>query len=165
MIEQSTGWKRNAATIAGILLGLIFLVSGGWKVLSPFKTGEVLEQAQVPGGFGVLGAVSLGTIELFTAFLLFVPRFRRWGGLLGSALMVFFISWVGYYYHVLLGRDCGCFPLIKRAVGPNFFIGDSIMLLLGLLAFAWSPRVLNLRVPAVAFAGLVMFAGVSFGVN
>ncbi len=91
MQEATATRNRTAATVAAILLGLIFLVSGGWKILSPFKTGELLEQAQVPAGLGVLGAASLGTVELFAAFLLFVPRFRRWGGLLGSALLVFFM--------------------------------------------------------------------------
>src|SRR5690242_14363886 len=100
----NTGWKRTAAMVCAILLGIIFVVSGGWKVLSPFQTGEVLEQAQVPAGLGVLGAVVLGTVELFAAFLLFTPRFRRWGGALGSLLLIFFIGWIAYYYPVLVGR-------------------------------------------------------------
>jgi hypothetical protein len=157
--------QRRLATVSAILLGIILLVSGAWKVLSPFKTGELLEQAQVPAGLGVLGAAALGTIELFAAFLLFHPRFRRWGGLLGSALMIFFIGWIGYYYPVLVGRECSCFPLIKRTVGPGFFIGDGVMLLLGLAAFGWSPKVRTFRIPAVAFTALVMLAGISFGAN
>ncbi len=165
MLENTAGWKRTAGTVAAIVLGLIFVVSGGWKVLSPFKTGELLEQAQVPAGLGVLGAASLGTVELFAAFLLFTPRFRRWGGLLGSALMIFFMAWVGSFYHVLAGQECSCFPLIKRTVGPGFFVGDAVMLLLALAAFAWSPRVARFKVPAMAFAALVVFAVVSFGVN
>ncbi len=157
--------KRNVATIAAILLALVFVVSGGWKVLSPFQTGELLEQAQVPVGLGSLGAAALGTLELFAAFLLLVPRFRHWGGLLASALMIFFIGWVAYYYHVLVGRECSCFPLIKRTIGPGFFIGDGVMLLMGLTAFFWSPRIRAYRGAAVAFVSLVVLAGVSFGVN
>lgn len=159
------GWRRAIATIAAILLGIIFLGSGAWKVLMPFQTGELLEQAQVPAGLGVLGAAALGTLELTAAFLLFTPKFRRLGGALGSALLIFFIGWIAYYYHVLVGQECSCFPLIKRTVGPGFFIGDGVMLLLGVAAFAWSPRVRNLRIPAVVFAGLVVLAGLSFGVN
>lgn len=165
MTEEGVKWRRTVATIAAILLGLVFVISGAWKVLRPFQTGELLEQAQVPAGMGVLGAAALGTLELFTAFLLFVPRFRRWGGLLGSALIIFFICWVAYYYRVLVGHECNCFPIIKRTVGPGFFVGDAVMLALGLLAYAWSSRVASLRAPAVAFLGLVVFAGVSFGVN
>src|SRR5206468_3882458 len=75
-VRVQAGWKHIAATIGAVLLGVIFLVSGGWKVLSPFQTGELLEQAQVPGGWGPLGAATLGTLELFAALLLFTPRYR-----------------------------------------------------------------------------------------
>ena len=162
--EQAV-WKRRVAIVAAVLLGVIFLVSGGWKVLSPFKTGELLEQAKVPAGLGPLGAAALGTLELLAAALLFTPRLRRLGALLGSALMIFFICWIGFYYHSLIGRECSCFPLIKRTVGPGFFISDGIFLLLGLVAFAWSRRVENFRVPVIAFVALVIFAGSSFWVN
>ncbi|MBV9085267.1 MAG: hypothetical protein JOZ62_21530, partial [Acidobacteriaceae bacterium] len=90
-MEESRRGKQTAAAICGVLMGIVFLVSGGWKVLSPFKTGEVLEQAQVPAELAVIGAVALGTIELFAACLLFVPQFRRAGGFIASALMIFFI--------------------------------------------------------------------------
>ena len=158
-------WQRNISAIAAILLGLIFLVSGGWKVLSPFKTGELLEQAQVHGGWGAIGAAALGTIELFTAFLLFTPRFRRWGGVLGAGMLIFFMGWIGYYYNVLVGRECSCFPIIKRTVGPGFFVGDGIMLLLAIAAFAWSSRVKRIKIPAFALAGLIALAAISYGVN
>ena len=114
---------------------------------------------------GAYGASVLGTLELLAACMLFIPALRRWGGLLGSALMVFFIGWIGYYYHVLVGRECSCFPIIKRTVGPGFFVGDAIFLALGLAAFAWSPRVLRMRLPATILAGLVLVAGISFGLN
>jgi len=157
--------KRSLPAICGILLGIVFLVSGAWKVLSPFKTGELLEQAKVPGGFGPLGAATLGTLELLTAFLLFNPKLRRWGGWLGSALMIFFMAWVAYYYPALAGQECSCFPLIKRTVGPGFFLGDAVFLLLGLVAAAWSPSPKSLRVPGIALATLLVFAGASFGIH
>lgn len=163
--HAQASWKRTLAAVAAILLGIIFLVSGGWKVLSPFKTGELLEQAQVHAGWGAIGAAALGTLELLAAFLLFTPRLRRWGGLLGSALLIFFIAWIGYYYNVLVGHECSCFPIIKRTVGPGFFISDAVMLLFGILAFAWSPRVARTKAPAFAFVLLAALAAVSFGVN
>jgi hypothetical protein len=162
---QRSKWQLNAAAIGAVLLGIIFLVSGGWKVLQPFKTGELLEQAQVPAGFGVLGAATLGTIELLTAFLLFVPRYRRWGGMLGSALLIFFIGWIGFYYHTLAGRECSCFPLIKRTIGPMFFVSDGVMLLLGAAAWAWSRSVGSFKVPLTALAALTLLAGTSYAVN
>ncbi len=164
-IRSVAGWQSRTAAISAILLGIIFLVSGAWKVFSPFQTGELLEQMQVPGGWGAIGAASLGTLEILTAILLFLPQFRRWGGLLGSALMLFFIAWIGYYYSKLVGHECSCFPIVKRTVGPGFFVSDGVFLLFGLAAFAWSRRVASLRVPALLLASLAGLAAVSFGVN
>lgn len=157
--------KANVALIAGILLGLVYLVSGLWKLLQPFQAGEVLEQAKVPAGLGVLGAIALGVLETYAAVLLFTPKYRRWGGLLGSALMIFFMGWIAFYYQALVGKECSCFPIIKRTVGPGFFVGDGIFLLLGVFAFAWSRRVANLLGPVVTFVCLVVLGGASLGVN
>lgn len=151
--------------MAGILLAIIYFVSGGWKVLQPFQTGELLEQAQVPPGWGTLGAASLGTLELLAAVLLVIPRYRRLGGMLGSALLVFFIGWIAFYYSKLVGHECSCFPIIKRSVGPGFFVSDAIMLALGLAAWLWSPKVTRLRVPGIAFASLAALAALSFTVS
>ena len=122
--------KANCRRDLRLPHGAEYSVSGGWKVLSPFKTGELLEQARVPAGLGVPGASGSGTIELFAAVMLLLPQLRRWGGLLGSALVIFFLGWIGYYYHALVGQECSCFPMIKRTIGPGFFIGDGVMLLL-----------------------------------
>lgn len=165
MAGDSAGLKKGVATVSAILLGIIFLVSGGWKVLMPFQTGELLEQARVPAGWGVAGASALGTLELLAAFLLFAPRYRRLGGLLGAGLMVFFLGWIAYFYNALVGHECSCFPIIKRTVGPGFFISDGVMLLFALAALAWGPKIISLRGPAVALASLVIFAGLSFATN
>ena len=94
-----------------------------------------------------------------------MPRFRRLGGLLGAALLVFFIGWIAYYYRVLVGHECNCFPLIKRSVGPGFFVGDAVMLLFGLAAWRWSPRGITLKVPATALASLIVLAAASFAIH
>jgi hypothetical protein len=75
------------------------------------------------------------------------------------------MGWIANYYHVLVGRECSCFPIIKRTVGPGFFITDGIFLLLGVLAFVWSRRRSGLLGPAVAFVCLVVLGGASLGVN
>jgi hypothetical protein len=169
MREEIRTGKSTVATICAVLMAVVFLVSGGWKVLDPFRAGELLVQAQVPARLGVAGASALGTIELFAAVLLLLPALRRWGGLLGAGLMIFFMCWVGIYYPVLVGKDCGCFPLIKRAVGPGFFYGDGVMLLLCLIAFVWSPPSTQVRrrfrMPAMLLVFLAALAGISFGVN
>ena len=151
--------------MSAILLGIIFIVSGGWKVLQPYQAGELLEQARVPAGMGLLAAPALGALELCAAVLLFIPAYRRWGGLLGSALMIFFIGWIAYYYPQLVGKECNCFPWIKRTVGPGFFVSDALFLLWGLVSFLWSRRAASFKVPAVIFVSLLVLAGASLGMN
>ena len=45
---------------------------------------------------------------------------------------------IGINYNALRGAECSCFPWVKRAVGPGFFIGDGIMLALAVMAGAWA---------------------------
>lgn len=162
-IPGGRSWKRTAALIAALVLALIFAVSGGWKLLDPFRTGQVLEQAKVPGGYGTVGASVLGTIEVLAAVLLLVPRYRRWGGLLASGLLVFFIAWIGYYYKDLVGQECSCFPIIKRSIGPMFFVTDGLMLALGAIAYFWSPVVRSIKGPAIALASVAALAIAAYG--
>ena len=99
------------------------------------------------------------------AVLILVPRFRRWGAWLLGLLLVVFIIYIGANYSALLGKDCTCFPLVKRAVGPAFFFEDGAMLLMAALAGIWSRNSENLRGALVILGAVVVFAGVSFGVN
>ena len=119
LIERAGNrWKTAVAAACAVLMAIVYVVSGGWKLLLPFQAGELLEQAQVPGGGGTLGASALGALEVFTAILLLTRRYRRLGGLLGSALLIFFIGWIAFYYSKLVGHECSCFRLIKRTVWP-----------------------------------------------
>jgi len=42
-VADLTSWKKNLSLVCAIVLGFIFMVSGGWKIFDPFKTGELLE--------------------------------------------------------------------------------------------------------------------------
>jgi hypothetical protein len=99
------------------------------------------------------------------AILIVVPRFRRWGGWLISAMLVAFILYMGINYSSLVGKDCTCFPLVKRSVGPGFFIGDGVMLLMGMAASVWSPKPFSMRPALVILGAVAVFAGVSYGIN
>ena len=99
------------------------------------------------------------------AVLILVPRFRRWGALLLGFLLVVFMVYIGANYSALVGKDCTCFPLVKRAVGPAFFFEDGAMLLMAVVAGMWARSSENLRAALVILGAVVVFAGVSFGVN
>jgi hypothetical protein len=84
--------------------------------------------------------------------------------LIGFLLVVFMI-YIGANYGALVGKDCSCFPLVKRTVGPAFFVGDGAMLVMAVLAGMWARASASLRGALVILGAVVVFAGASFGVN
>jgi thiol-disulfide isomerase/thioredoxin len=111
------------------------------------------------------GTLALGVGEMLGGVLILVPRFRHWGAWLVGLLLVVFMIYIGVNYTTLVGKDCSCFPLVKRAVGPAFFFEDGAMLLMAVLAGIWARTSENLRAALLILGAVVVFAGASFGVN
>src|ERR1700689_4139848 len=161
--ERQRGWRIPLNWTAAILTSLVFLVAGLWKITDPTGAGDRLAQARVPESLSVIAAVGLGILETFTGVLLLVPRFRRWGSWLGTLLLFTFMVFIAIHYNELLGVDCSCFPWIKRAVGPGFFIGDGIMMLLAVGAGIWARSSQGFRPASAILAAVAVFALASFG--
>lgn len=142
----------------------MFLSAGIWKLTDPVGWSATLSQLKVSSQLALAGAIALGIVEVWCAVLLLVPRHRRWGAWVTAALLVFFMVYIGYFYEELRGKDCSCFPWMKRAVGPGFFIGDLLMLLLAGAAGWWAQRSGNVRAAGLSLMGVVAFAGASYGV-
>jgi uncharacterized membrane protein YphA (DoxX/SURF4 family) len=162
---ERKGWQSALSWIAAILISAVFLVAGLWKATDPIGAGVRLAQARVPEFLSVPAAVGFGIAETFAAVLLLIPRFRRWGAILTSLMLVAFMAFIGIHYKELQGAECSCFPWVKRAVGPGFFIGDGIMLLLAILAGWWARQSEGLRPAAVILGAVAVFAVVSYGVS
>ncbi|MBY0376120.1 MAG: DoxX family protein [Bryobacteraceae bacterium] len=158
-------WKTLAAVVAGALLGILFIVSGVWKITDPFGAATKMMQMKVPGLVAMPFTILLGIVEALAGVMLFIPRFRRWGGWLSGVMLIAFMLYVGYFYNDLRGEDCSCFPWLKRAVGPMFFISDAAMLLAAAVAWLWSRPSDGLRPAALMLAALSIFAVVSYGLN
>ena len=158
------GWKTWVGGTAAVLVAALFLVSGVWKITDAPGAAVRLAQAKVPQNLSLLAAVLLGIAETFAAVLILVPRFRRWGAWLIGLLLVVFMIYIGAYYNVLRGEECSCFPWLKRAVGPGFFIGDGLMLCLAVLAGIWAKRSENIRGATLILGAVTVFALVSYGV-
>ena len=133
-------WKALISHFAAVLLAVLFVASGVWKILDPFTWRTMVEQLGVPYAFSLPLAIGLGIVETLGGVLVLVPRFRRWGAWITIALLVVFMLYIGANYNALAGKDCSCFPWVKRTVSPGFFVGDAIMLLLGAAAWIWSRR-------------------------
>lgn len=157
-------WKSILSITCAVVLGLLFIVSGVWKITDPLGWAARLTQFRFPGELAQAGAILVGMAETFAGVLLFVPRFRRWGAYLTAALLVVFMIYVGANYSALQGEECSCFPWVKRAVGPGFFIGDAVMLAMAVAAGMWARASESLRSAVIILGVVAVFAGVSFGV-
>jgi uncharacterized membrane protein YphA (DoxX/SURF4 family) len=158
-------WKKVIGGVCAVFLAILFFVSGAWKLTDPFTWSQALVEFRLPGILALPGTLALGIAEMVGAVLILVPRFRRWGALLTGLLLVVFMIYIGANYGALVGKDCTCFPLVKRTVGPAFFVGDGAFLLMAVVAGLWARASQNIRGALVILGAVVVFAGVSFGVN
>lgn len=161
--DQTARWQSALNWTAAILIAAVFLVAGLWKISDPIGAAARLAQARVPEFLSIPAAVGLGTLETFTGVLLLVPRFRRWGSVIGTLLLLSFMIFIGVHYNELRGAECSCFPWVKRAVGPAFFAGDGFMMLLAVVA-GWKARMATAyRSAAAILAAVGVFALLSYG--
>ncbi|HYP06369.1 MAG TPA: DoxX family protein [Bryobacteraceae bacterium] len=158
-------WKNVLSVTSAVVVALLFLVAGVWKITEPYDAASRMVNAKVPAALGLPAAVGFGIAETFGGILLLIPRFRRWGAWITGAMLVAFMVYVGYYYDVLRGADCSCFPWLKRAVGPGFFISDAAMLLLAGIAGYWARPSEGKRNAAIILGAVSVFGFVFFGVT
>ncbi len=158
------GWKTALSWAAAVLIALLFLISGIWKITDIQTAAMRMAQARVPQSLTTATALLFGVTETVAGVLILVPRFRRWGAIVTSILLVAFVIYMGVNYNALRGEDCSCFPWLKRVVGPGFFIGDGFMLLAAIGAGIWSKRPESLRSAFLIVGAVAVFAAVSWGV-
>ncbi len=157
------GWKSTLGWTSAVLIALVFLISGLWKITDAPGAAVRMAQARVPQSLSLAAAICFGIAETFAGVMLLVPRFRRWGAWLGGAMLVAFMVFIAINYNTLRGDECNCFPWIKRAVGPGFFVGDAIMLVLAVLAGLWAKPAAGLRSAILILGTVTVFALVSYG--
>ena len=156
-------WKGLVGHVAAFFVAALFLVAGVWKAIDPYRFARLAEDLLVPYQLSLALALALAVAETTAGVLILVPRFRRWGAWLASALLLVFMIYVGVRYSDLIGRDCSCFPWVKRTVGPGFFMGDAGFLLAALVAGWWAQRSESIRGALVVLGSVAVFAGVSYG--
>src|ERR1700679_2984149 len=115
----------------------------------PFTWARMVEDLRVPYQLSLLATLALAVSETTAGALVLIPKFRRWGASLAALLLVVFMIYIGINYSTLLGKDCSCFPWVKRTIGPGFFAGDAAMLLAALIAGWFARPATGLRRAAV----------------
>jgi uncharacterized membrane protein YphA (DoxX/SURF4 family) len=159
---QQAAWKSIAANTAAVLIGVLFLVSGVWKLTDPLDWTTKIEQFKVPYAVSLPFTLALAVAETWGGLMILIPRFRRWGAIVLSILLVAFMAYMGIHYVEFKNMDCSCFPLLKRAVGPGFFVGDGIMLLLAALAGWFSRPPTGVRAAAVCLGAVAVATGACY---
>ena len=158
-------WKTVLTWICALLMAVLFIASGGWKILYPIDWSARIMQMQVPGVLAMPATLAVGIAEIFGGVLILVPRFRRWGAYVLVGLLVAFMVFVGVQYNVLRGADCSCFPWLKRTVGPMFFVTDALMIVAVVVAGWWAQPSRGLRSAALVLGAIAVFAGASYGIT
>jgi uncharacterized membrane protein YphA (DoxX/SURF4 family) len=157
-------WKRIPNHIAALAVALLFLTAGIWKMTDPFTWARMVEDLRVPYQYSLPLTLLLAVAETLAGALVLVPKFRRWGAALAGLLLVVFMIYIGVNYSALLGKDCSCFPWVKRTVGPGFFVGDAAMLLAAIIAAWWSRPPEGVRNAAIVLALVAVATASSFGI-
>ena len=147
-------WKKHAGTAAALLMVVPWLVAGIYKLTIVSEFQLMLTQILVPVSLSLTGAVLVIMGDLTAGVLLLFPSWRRLGGIFSSLLLVVFMGYFAINYETLRGADCSCFPWVERAVGPEFFWSDGVMLVLSIVAAWLAPPLEKIRVAAVAVAGI-----------
>jgi len=164
-IDQLPRWKSTAGAASAVILGLLFLASGIWKLTDLDATAERMVQSLMPVELSMPAALAVAISETFAGVLLLIPRYRRWGAWTAGLMLVAFMIYIGVLYGRLLGEDCNCFPWIRRVVGPAFFAGDAVMLALAGLTGWWSSKSQGWRRAAIGLGCVCLVAGGSYAVS
>jgi uncharacterized membrane protein YphA (DoxX/SURF4 family) len=162
---ETAAWKTFLSGFSAVLLALLFLVAGLWKITDPAAAAVRMTQALLPAALSLPIAIGAGIVETLAGVMLIVPRFRRWGAWLCGLMLVAFLLYFAINYNALRGAECNCFPWVKRAVGPGFFIGDGIMLLLAVMAGWWARKSEGTRPAIIMLGAITVFALASFAFN
>lgn len=162
---DAPAWKMAVNHLAAFATALLFLSAGIWKITSPFVWMTMVEQMKVPPQFSLAATLLLGISETVAGVLVLVPRFRRWGAALSALLLLVFMVYIGANYGDLVGKDCSCFPWMKRAINPAFFVEDLVMLVLAGIAWIWARPSAGTRNAFVILGAVAVFSGVFYGVS
>lgn len=166
----ASGWPRVVGTIAGMLLGAVFLFSAYAKAIDPVLFQELIEKKELdvllPTHVVALAAFA---VLMLLGLLLFFGARRLWVLIPSTLLVAFFIYLAarGWYMdaHGLAEphEGCGCFgSLIERTPQEAFW--QDLLSLLPAALLAWLGRPKGPPQPwnRLGLAGATTVAGVVF---
>lgn len=135
------GKAKGAAFLLRLILGGIFVYSGGAKVFDPGAfQGEIANFDLVSWGLAGLVAVYLPWLELACGLALIAKWKERGSVAVLSCLMIIFIGFVASAWVRGLDVSCGCFGTSNTATSYPLWIARNLLILGGLIAISWLGR-------------------------
>ena len=116
-------WQGKVGWGAAVVMAVVWLVAGIWKLTNPTGFQLMLTQMLVPVWLSLPGALALGIAETFAGILLLRPAWRRLGGYLSAALLVVFMVYIGYHYETLKGRGLQLLSVARANGGARLLLG------------------------------------------
>ena len=142
-LEHDTGGRLNqAARIAEILMGLVFVVAGAVKTWDPVlffwevvPYTYMLNLGPSLSPIASKAALFLGPVEVALGLALLAHWLPRWVFPVVTGLMVFFTAVVTVGWMRGYDDSCGCFGTLIERGAREAVVEDVVML--GMVVFAW----------------------------
>ena len=163
--SELPGWKTAASAVAGLLLAVLFILSGTWKITDPFSWAQRIAQLRVSANLSLATACFFGVAETYAGVLVLVSAFSPLGRLvvrLSAARLH------GLHRLLLQCAPRSRLQLLSMAQargGAGIFRGRRCMLGLAVIAGWWAKPSSSLPSAALVLMAVVVFAGVSLGVS
>lgn len=137
--RDGMNFLAQIADVQALVLGVLFLWAGAWKVFFP-KAHEVARNSALSAllptrGMAQAAHVAVGASEIVVAALLLVPPHRWWASYLASALAVGFLAYLALAWRVAPEKTCSCMAGRPSRVSKRSGARACVILVLSLLAW------------------------------
>src|ERR1700722_3318767 len=88
---EMPSWKNMAGSVAALFVAVLFIGAGAYKAVDPYRWSRMLEELLFPYQYSLPFTLLLAVGEMFGGVMILVPRFRRWGAVITSLLLLSFM--------------------------------------------------------------------------
>jgi putative oxidoreductase len=132
--------KTIVADFISSLFILLFVYTATTKLIEHESFRAVLSQSPLIGINATTVSWVLPILELFTAMLLFIPSFRKWGFVSSLILMLLFTIYITYMILFARNLPCSCGGVISRMTWPQHLIFNIFFTALAAIALRLTLR-------------------------
>jgi uncharacterized membrane protein YphA (DoxX/SURF4 family) len=133
---------RRLHMISRVILGLVFVLSGALKIVSPQQAADLLNQISSVKGEAGKGIVIFGSVvELIVGAILLVNRKYSGAAAFGTSILLLVFTFVGLWA-LENPVPCGCFGDVVDFRTDEYFIARNLgFLLLSIFVFRYSNNI------------------------